>query len=555
MSTQTRSLPFQRAAVAEETRTVSDVLATDSPIATRDPLALRGMIDEVLLADGWRADPPIPLLDDHSRRGITSILGAVHSIRTDGGRVLGALHVDDATAWRKIVSGAIRAVSVGYQYTRADFVEIPPGKSATVGGRLFRASIARPMRIVRQWDLREVSLTAIGADPAAKIATPARHLTPPYLSRSDDTMSTSLSTRSGPPVASARTLADGQLLRLGYHLAADRAYHGEPFAELRGERLVQRCLAVDRLDDPGDPVIAVRQAVSGGTLATIYSAAADAVLAQTWAETHDSTPWVRRVAKPNFRVQERHVHTRPETLDPIPRRGTAGHTSPATAVERGTVARFGKQTVLDEQDILDDRLGAFLETVAEMTRAAKRLELDAVYSELLSNPTLNDSLGLTLFHATRGNLASDAFADTALGTALAALSNQRATDSAGRSQPMNLTARYLVTPPDLDRAVRAVLHPLLLGDGRDLIALTEARLSADGVYDPLTGSHHVGAADHWYLFASPADCPTIELWFRRETPQLRQFVRDRGTWGFGFDVVHDVAAVAVAAAGAYRSAP
>ncbi len=45
--------------------------------------------------------------------------------------------------------GHLRRVSIGYDYTRDDYVTIPAGETASVGGRSFTAPKDRDLRVVK----------------------------------------------------------------------------------------------------------------------------------------------------------------------------------------------------------------------------------------------------------------------------------------------------------------------------------------------------------------------------------------------------------------------
>jgi hypothetical protein len=70
--------------------------------------------------------------------------------------------------YMRVAEGHLRNVSVGAQYTRNDYIEILPGKSRAMGGVSYTATDV-PMRLVKRWILREVSLVVFGADPQARV--------------------------------------------------------------------------------------------------------------------------------------------------------------------------------------------------------------------------------------------------------------------------------------------------------------------------------------------------------------------------------------------------
>jgi hypothetical protein len=173
---QTRRVATSPVSFNDETRSMEAQLATEAPTAVVDRERYE-LVDEVLRADGVTIPEHVVLLDDHSRTGTEPILGSVSNIRTEGDTVIGTLTFlnPDGTenraafdaverAYTQWKQGHGRAVSPGYSVE--NYVDIPPGKTQTIDGRSYTAG-ARTLRVTTAWTIREVSLVAIGADPAA----------------------------------------------------------------------------------------------------------------------------------------------------------------------------------------------------------------------------------------------------------------------------------------------------------------------------------------------------------------------------------------------------
>ncbi len=171
---QTRDLTSQvvhvrAASVNEEARTVDAVLATEVVAQVYD-WRRDEVIDEVLSIGGVEHPEQAPFLAVHNRWDIGAVLGALRSIRTEGSNLIGTLHFDDdedaQRAFRKVTRGFITDVSVGYR--TVEWIDIQPGESKKINGRTYTAE-SRVLRVTTKWELREVSLVPIGADPNAKI--------------------------------------------------------------------------------------------------------------------------------------------------------------------------------------------------------------------------------------------------------------------------------------------------------------------------------------------------------------------------------------------------
>jgi HK97 family phage prohead protease len=130
------------------------------------------VIDEVLIMRGMHSASQVPLLNQHSMRSVFSVLGSVRDIRVEGERVLGRCHFaedeDSERAWLKVRDKHLTAVSIGYMPRKDRYIDIAPGQSAEYEGRTWTAG-ERTLRVTAEWDLFEVSLVVIGADPQAQI--------------------------------------------------------------------------------------------------------------------------------------------------------------------------------------------------------------------------------------------------------------------------------------------------------------------------------------------------------------------------------------------------
>lgn len=168
-----RELSVRSQSINEEDRSFEAVVTTETPATVFDYRNYE-YIDEVLLADGGEFPASVPLLDDHSRYGVNSVMGSASGFRRDGDRwvargvigkaVEGNIHREQV--WRDVADGHIKAVSIGYQVK--SFTDIPAGQKAVIGGRTFEAG-ERTLRITDSYRVHELSLTPIGADSEALI--------------------------------------------------------------------------------------------------------------------------------------------------------------------------------------------------------------------------------------------------------------------------------------------------------------------------------------------------------------------------------------------------
>lgn len=153
-----------------EQRSVKAIITTDRIVRVYDWTNYR-IIDEVLRTDGAVLPGQVSLLDTHQRWSIENMCGSVRELAaeksTTVGRIYFAKEIELAEkAWKLVSQGHLRDVSAGYNVR--DGVDIPAGQSAIVAGVKYQAR-DRILRIALRWQLREVSLTPVGADEATKI--------------------------------------------------------------------------------------------------------------------------------------------------------------------------------------------------------------------------------------------------------------------------------------------------------------------------------------------------------------------------------------------------
>lgn len=168
-----RALNLTRAKVNEMERTAETVMTTENPAVVVD-WSRWELIREVLLMDGviMPETKQIPLLDTHDSEEIADILGSVRNMRTEGDSLIGTVHFSSVAedAFIKVKEGHLTDVSVGYKVFSDSTIRIPKGEKAIVNGREFENNFNDNLDLVirTKWELLELSLVPIGADPSAK---------------------------------------------------------------------------------------------------------------------------------------------------------------------------------------------------------------------------------------------------------------------------------------------------------------------------------------------------------------------------------------------------
>lgn len=349
------------------------------------------------------------------------------------------------------------------------------------------------------------------------------------------------------------------------------AEQGDRFARMSAIDLVRQAALLDtgRLYwDPAEAFEAIRaSAVSGGTLSHVFTTSVYAKLLEAWQLVGDTTVgWCDEEDVANFLTQEDISLQANARLDALGRGGEANHATVSDSRETYKIARYAKQFVIDEQDIIDDRLGALMRMPSEMGEAARQLRPELVYSLMLENPTMTDTGAV--FNATavttaggHANLTTGALSSTSLKAAISAMVKQRVNrTTADPGMALNLRPRFIIVPSDLEWTAReltaAAALAKLFADSSDpfyaqlnllasegLRVVIDDRIGATGVWDPKAKTARTGTATNWFL--AVGGNRGLRVAYRRGTnrqPVMRSFTLDRGQWGLGWDVTMDIGA-------------
>lgn len=175
------------------------------------------------------------------------------------------------------------------------------------------------------------------------------------------------------------------------------------------------------------------------------------------------------------------------------------------AGEKYRVITKGRAVNLTRTMLINDDLGVLSRIPGLFGVAARRMEADAVYSLITSNPTMGD--GKALFHANHGNLetSGDAINSDSLSLGRTTMRLQK-----GMAKEMlDIQPAFLLAPVAMETTA-----DILLRSG----SLPVADMSS-GVTNPwankltpICDPHFDNAdADTWYLMAHPGQAPVIEV--------------------------------------------
>lgn len=516
-----------------ETRTVSAVIATATPVPRRDA---RGPFLEVLTADTLDQSTAegLPVLDSHRTDSVRDTLGRVRSIAQEGGSVVAVLEItsaeDAAPVVQRIADGTVTGVSIGYRVSGWTEKSTPEGR------------VKSPTR----WQITEVTLTSNPADPNARIRSTEKESTmePEVIETTapDDaekTRRTEIRTlvrsagldaqvaddlidagadltrakaevfdavqerrRAAPIIRSHAPANDDPavITRRQSDALAFRAAGGECPEDARQYlNLSLKDMAVEALTRSGESVrglsadeIFTRAAHTTSDFPLVVSNAANKVALDTYrAAESPLKSLARQRTLPNFKDSTAIRLGEMGRLEPLDENGEITHTSRAENGETLALGTFARGFTVSRKLMIDDDLGLLGDITAAMGEAAAQTEADIMVALLTGNPNLSD--GTAVFHASRDNIG------TAAAPSIAALTEARQSMRTRRGLDgktiISAAPRFVLVGPDLEtdaEQVLATIQPNKADDvnpfGGKLTLLVEPRLPAGD----------------WYVFADPA---------------------------------------------------
>ncbi|MGR3366064.1 MAG: prohead protease/major capsid protein fusion protein [Sagittula sp.] len=514
-----------------ETRTVSAVIATPSPVTRRDA---RGPFLEVLTADtlDLSGADGLPVLDSHRTASVRDQLGRVRSIAVEGDAVVAVLEItsaeDAAPVVQRIADGTVSGVSIGYRVSGWTERNTPEGRVKSPTG----------------WRLTEVTLTSNPADPSAR------------LRQKEEPMPETIETLS-PQEAEAQRRSDIRgLVRaagLGPELAdqliddeadmtaakaavfdAQQTRRSAPVVRVHGsnedpatirtrqaEALAYRMGGLEELPEASrtyadvslidmareavermgtstrgmsrDEVL--HRAAAHGTsdfALTVMDATGKTAMASYRAAESPLKALCRKQTLRDFKTSTAIRLGEMGELEEMAENGEFTATSRAEEGESINLKTFGRRIDLTRNLIINDDLNLLSDTVRAFGEAAAQTEAAIMVAMLTGNPDMRD--GTPVFDASRGNIG-----DTVGLPSKATLTENREamrlrTGTDGKTI-IDAPPRYLLVPADLET------------EAEEILAATQPGTTAD--VNPFAGKLKLLVEPRlpsgtWYLFADPA---------------------------------------------------
>ncbi len=350
-------------------------------------------------------------------------------------------------------------------------------------------------------------------------------------------------------------LSAGLLLRAGIEpLDKKLAERGKPFASWSLVDLARECCRLDGFAPPRGTDEILRRALTTVSLPGLFSTLANHSLMKGFQESPStSLVWCDETEEPDFKTARQTRLGGANDLEPVNDAGEVEHAKPTEWSETYQLATYGRMLSLTRVDLINDSLRALTKTPRSMGFAARRLIDNLVYTHLLQNGNLNDSVAL--FHSSHSNLlTSAALASDKLGEAKAAMRKQ--TDLDGKTT-LNIEPQFLIVPPELEQTALELIKSSSIVIAKSGTTDAETIRGSANVHqgslvvivEPrLSNSNYTScSATSWYLACAPAQGDTVVVAYLKgqRQPTLVQVPLAANQMGVGFRIHFDVAVKAL----------
>lgn len=524
---------FTRAATAngqfdDQAMTITAVIATATPVTRRD---VKGPYSEILNPKGVQSEKEVPLLDGHAQGSIRNVIGVANNIRVEDGQLLADLRFSLADDVQPIVQrvkdGTASRFSVGYRILKT--------RDSLSGNNRIRTAL--------EWELTEVSLVPIGADPNAKrrnkrMLTEEKLIAPEAeqqqirelaelagLTRgwAEDQIDSGATLETARSAALAQMQGRSQQVRIRTVTANDdpavivrrqtdalafRAAGGElPEDARQFAEMSFRDLAVSSLERAGvsargmstDEVF-TRAAMGTSDFPLVVSNVANKIALDRFnAAASALMPLVRKRNLPNFKASTSIRVGELNELKPLAEDGEIQHTGRTENGETLQLATFASGLNVSRKLLIDDDANLLGDMTATLADAAANTVSNKLAALLMTDQKLSD--GKNVFHADRKNLAGAAW-DLSVASLSASRKDMRTVKGLDGKTIVGAAPEYLVVGPEMETQAELVLSEIYASDvsagnpfAKKLILLVEPRISDN----------------RWFLFASPARLPVLQM--------------------------------------------
>lgn len=537
-ATMTRAAATRPNSFDPETRTVSAVIATATPVQRRDA---RGPFLEILTADtlDLSAAEGLPVLDSHRTASVRDQIGRVRSIALEDGTVVAVLELtsaeDAAPVVQRIADGTVSGVSIGYR----------------VAGWTEKSTLQGRVKSPTGWRITEVTLTSNPADPAARLrqkgtVMPQEVIETPTpeqaeAQRRSDIRGLVRSAGLGAEIADQLIdqNADLTAAKAAIFDALDEKRRSQPVIRVhssgddpavvrdrQSEALqvrmaggvpkpeVRSYMGLSMLDVARESLARVGVSTRGMTPDEVFTRAGEhttadfptlvsnamnkTALSSYQAASSPLKMFGRQRSLSNFKTATSIRLGEIGRLEELDESGEITATSRAENGETMRLSTYARGITVSRKLLIDDDLGMLGDMTAAFGEAAAQTEADVMLTLVTGNPNLSD--GTAVFHNSRGNIAASGAApdESTLTTARKAMRGFKGLDG---QTLINVVPKYLLVGPELEtdaEKLLATIYPATTDDAAvvapKLTLLVEPRITDAS----------------WYVFADPGRLAALQ---------------------------------------------
>lgn len=218
-------------------------------------------------------------------------------------------------------------------------------------------------------------------------------------------------------------------------------------------------------------------------------------------------PFTRRVQVSDFKqISRTQLGDAPDLLE-VPESGEIKHGTIGEAAEKYQVEDYARIIAISRKTLVNDDLSAFTRVPELMGRAARDLESDKIYSDIIANPNMGD--GNPLFDATHSNVGTaGAISDTTLAEVRANMRNQVGLN--GRL--LNIQPSWLWVPPALETAAEKQISSIQPNATSQVNPFgPQGRTPMQIIVEPRLGAAFGGSDTAWYASSTLGQIDMYEL--------------------------------------------
>jgi len=235
---------------------------------------------------------------------------------------------------------------------------------------------------------------------------------------------------------------DGLMLRGGLQVATPSAGAGELAGYTLAE-LARRSLQLAGQPSGGSALEMVGRALTSSDLPVLLSNVANKSLSEGYGAAEETwQQWCTTGSVNDFKQQTLAMVSEFDDLDQIVNDSGYTYGDRIDAKEVFQIATYGKLFAITRTTIINDDLGAMVDTLMTMGEAAARKVGSLPYAILTANAAMRDNVAL--FHANHGNLGTQgATSETTIAEAIKLMKLQKNLKS---KESLNITPQFLLGP-------------------------------------------------------------------------------------------------------------